>query len=300
MRRYPVRRRVTVLAIATLLTLVLSPLAAGAQQPPGPTIRHQFRTAGLPASGPMEVVTFVLEFAPGAATPPHTHPGLLLATVLEGEITFSHGGAETVYRPGDSLIERPTEVGLARNTGGGRTRVQVSLVAPKGAPPSAPQPGGPTPAPPAPTALYLYRADAVIPAGPYEVAQAVLDFAPGAQTPLHTHPGQVAVTVLEGELTFRSQGTATPYTVGESFVEPPNVPGQATNLTAGRTTVLATYLLPQGAALSTPVQGVPGMPNTGGGGLRRPAPALWLLALGGGGLLAGGWLLRLRSITRRG
>ena len=51
------RRRVALLAMTILLTFVLSPLAAGGQQPPGPTTRDQFRAAGLPAAGAVEVVT---------------------------------------------------------------------------------------------------------------------------------------------------------------------------------------------------------------------------------------------------
>ena len=289
----PMSRRVAFTATAILLTLALAPLGAGGQAPPGPTIRHQFRTAGLPAPGPMELVKTVFEYPPGSATPPHTHPGLVVGTVLEGEVTFRALGSEQVYRVGDTIVERPNEVGVARNAGAGRARQMVSIVVPKGAMPSTPQPGEPAP-PLTPTALYLYRIDAVIPAGPYEVAHTVLDFAPGAQTPAHTHPGQVVATVLEGELTFRTQGAERVYRAGESFVELPNVVGQALNLTAARTTVLGTYLLPQGAALSTPVQEMPGLPATGAGGQRWPPTALWLVVLGGAGLAVGGQLVRRR------
>ena len=292
----PMRRRVALTVLAILLTLALAPLGAGGQAPPGPTIRHQFRTDGLPAAGPMELLKWVLDYAPGAATPPHTHAGLLLGTQLEGEVTFSHGGhggTERVYRTGETLIEMPGEVGLARNAGPGRLLAMISMVAPAGSPPSTPQPGGPAPAPPPPTTLYLYRTAALIPAEPYEVAHAVLDFAPGAQTPLHTHPGQVVVTVLEGELTFTTGGAEKTYQVGESFVELPEVVGQARNAGTTRTTVLATYLLPKGAPLSTPVT-TPGLPATGAGGtVQRSALPLVALLLGTL-LLAGGWGVRRR------
>ena len=286
----PMSRRVAFTATAILLTLVLAPLGAGGQAPPGPTTRHQFRTAGLPAPGPMELLKFVLEFPPGAATPPHTHPGLVVATVLEGETTFETQGGEKVYRVGDTLIELPNEVGVARNSAPGRTRVMGTNLIPKGAAPSTPQPGAPIP-PVTPTALYQYRIDAVIPAGPYEVAHAVLDFAPGAQTPPHTHPGQTAVTVLEGAQTIRSGGTERVYQAGESFFEPADTVVQAVNMTAGRTTVLVTYLLPQGAPLSTPVQAMPGLPATGVGGATR-WPMVWLALLAGGAILATGWSIR--------
>lgn len=267
------RHRMAFVIVALLLTLGMAPSVAAAD-PPTNTVRHQFRTDGLPVSGPTEMVKFVFDFAPGAATPPHTHPGLLVATVLECAITFSHGGTETVYGVGESLTEVPNEVGLARNATAGHTRVMISVVAPKGAAPATPQPGGPSPAPPPPTTLYLFRADAAIPTGAYEVAHTVFDFIPGAQTPPHTHPGQVFATVLDGAITFRTGGTETVYGVGESFVEQPGVVGQAVNTSGAKTSVMITYLLPKGAALSTPVAapsaappvaGPPSAPRTGGG-----------------------------------
>jgi quercetin dioxygenase-like cupin family protein len=259
----------------------------------------------------MELVTFVLEFAPGAATPPHTHPGLTLATVLDGEVTFDTKGAKTTYRAGQSFTELPGEVGVAANAGAAPARVMASIVLPKGAAPSTPQPGGPSPAPPAPTALHLFRADALIPAGEYDVVQQVLDFAPGAQTPVHTHPGQVAVTVLAGENAFITGGATTVYKVGDSFVEAPGVVGQARNAGSGPMAVMATYLQPKAEPLSHPIPAPaapgsggarPGMPRAGVGGAHRdlpPAPALGLAALGAGALLAFGWLVRRREARRR-
>src|SRR5947209_18066551 len=179
------RHRVAFVIVALLLTLGMAPSVAAADPPPN-TIRHQFRIDGLPVSGPAEVIKFVLDFAPGAATPPHTHPGLVVSTVLEGTLTFTRDGTDEVYGVGDSFLEVPGQAYLARNLTAGHTRVMASIVAPKGAAPSTPEPGGPSPAPPAPTTLYLFRTDLAIPSGAYDVAQAVLDFAPGAQTPVHT------------------------------------------------------------------------------------------------------------------
>jgi quercetin dioxygenase-like cupin family protein len=308
-----VKRRAILLVVLTMLTLGL-PLGAAADDPPAPTQRHLYRVAGLPAAGPMEIVTFVLEFPPGAATPPHSHPGLTLATVLEGEVTFDTQGAKKTYRVGESFVELPGDVGVAANTGATRTRVMASIILPKGAAPSTPQPGSPSPAPPAPTALYLYRTDAIIPAGPFDVVQQVLDFAPGAQTPVHTHPGQVAVTVLAGENTFITGGKTTVYRTGESFVELPGVVGQARNAGSTPMAVMATFLLPKGEPLSHPVTPappappstgtggtLPGMPSTGAGGgrggLSSPV-ALDLLALSAGTLIVGCWMVRRREAMR--
>ena len=279
------------LAALVLILAFALPAAVAADDPPGPTTRHQFRVASIPLVGAAEMVKFVLETAPGAATPPHTHPGLVLVTVLEGEVTFDTQGAKKLYKVGDSFTELPGVVGTASNAGTVKSRVMASMVVPKAAAPSSPQPGGPSPAPPTPTTLYLFRADAIFPGEPYEVAQTVLDFAPGAQTPVHTHPGQVFVTVLEGAITFRTGGGEKVYQVGESFIELPGVVGQARNAGTARTTVLATYLLPQGAPLSTPVT-TPGMPATGAGGVARTAPPLSLALLAGCALVGIGWYLR--------
>ena len=280
----------TMLATLILVLVLGLPAAVAAQSPPAPTVRHQYRVAGLPVNEPAEAVMFVLEFQPGQQTPPHTHPGLLLATVLEGAVSFETEGTTTVYRPGESFSEMPGRIGQATHTGDGVTRVMISIVLPKGAAPSTPHPGGPSPAPPAPTPRYLARADAVIPTGAYDVVQQVLDVVPGAQTPPHTHPGQVFVTVLEGEIIFTSQGATTVHRVGDSFIEMPNVVGQARNAGSGRATVMGSYLLPQGAALSTPA---PGMPATGAGGMDGTTTLLAALLAGGvllvGLVLVGGW-----------
>jgi len=244
------RHRVAFVIVALLLTLGMAPSVAA--DPPANTVRHQFRTDGLPVSGPMEMLKFVLDFAPGATSPLHTHPGLTVVTVLEGAITLSHGGTETVHGVGESFIEIPDEPGLARNDTAGHTRAMGSVVAPKGTAYATPVPGGPPPVPGL-TTHYLTRFDAVIPSGAYEVANIVSDFAPGAQTPVHIHPGQVFVMVLEGAITFRTGGAEKVYGIGESFVEQPGVVGQAVNTTGKTTTLVTTYLLPKGAALSTPI-----------------------------------------------
>jgi quercetin dioxygenase-like cupin family protein len=287
-----------------LLLLGLMPMIALGQAPPSPTIRQQQRVEGLPVTGPMEMVTFVFEFAPGAQVPPHTHPGRVLATVLEGEVTIRMEGADHAYKQGESWFETPGIVHTATNTAAGRTRVMVSILLPKGTPPSQVQPGGPSPAPPAPTPLYLSRAEALVPAAPYELAQTVFDVAPGGQFPSHTHPGQVFVTVLDGAMTIRMQGTERTYPAGESFVEPPGVVVQAVNAGGTPATVLVTNLLPKGAPLSSPAAAPaapavhPSMPRTGAGGLEPSTLSGVVALLAGGGLVAGARLARRRRRGR--
>ena len=293
------KRRAIWLVFAMLSAFIL-PLGAAAEDPPAPTMRHQSRLDGLPVAGPADVATFIFETQPGARTPPHTHPGLVVGTVIEGELTLVIGGTETSYTVGEVFTEPPGAVAIAHNRGAVRSRVLGSMVIPRDSAPSAAEPGAPPPASPAPATLYFHRTAAVLPAGAYEVAHTVLDFAPGAQTPPHTHPGQVVATVLAGEISFTTGGTTRAYKTGESFIELPGVVGQARNVGSAPATVMGVHLLPRGAPLSMPV--APGMPSTGSGGgagsLSGPT-ALGLLALSTGALLAAGWLVRRREVRRR-
>ena len=130
---------------------------------------------------------------------------------------------------------------------------------------------------------------------PFDVVQAILDFAPGAATPYHTHPGIVMVTVVAGEITFNLEGADHVYKTGESFMELSNQVGQARNAGSVPARVMASYLLPQGAPLSTPHAGPmapAALPKTG----EADSLALsgWLVLMALIGLITGGWLLRRR------
>ncbi|MFN8514128.1 MAG: cupin domain-containing protein [Thermomicrobiales bacterium] len=303
-------RRRTILAILTLILALILPLTVAADDPPTPTTRHQYRLDGLPITGPAEIFTQVFETQPGSRTPQHTHPGLVLGTVFEGELTMTVGGVEKTYTVGQSFTEPPGVVAIAHNRGTVRSRVFGTMVLPKGAAPSTTEPGEPPAASPAPVSLYVFRTDAVLPAGAYEVAHTVNDFVPGAQTPLHTHPGQVVSTVLAGEITFITGGTTKVYKMGENFIELPGSVGQARNAGSAPATVLSVYLLPKGVPLSAPVAptppstgtggNLPGMPSTGAGGGSQTVPLGWLSLLAGTGTLALGWYLRRRVTRRRG
>lgn len=109
---------------------------------------------------------------------------------------------------------------------------------------------------PGPVTRHIARSEGVPISGDYEIINIVVDIAPGAWTPEHHHGGQVQNMVLEGEVTFRHDGTETVHGVGESFVEQPGVVGQVGNNGTTPAVVFVTALLPVGAALTT-VAGVP-------------------------------------------
>lgn len=109
---------------------------------------------------------------------------------------------------------------------------------------------------PGPSVLWVARTVGVVQPERFNLVQSRLHFEPGAATPWHTHPGQVVVTVLEGENTFSMGDLTHLYRAGEQFVElPDTVFMQARNAGSSRMSVMATYLLPWGAPLSNPMPG---------------------------------------------
>ena len=245
------KRITAVLAVTAVIIAALGGDVAVAQTP-RPVVRYLFRTAGLPMSGPYEVAQLINAYEPGASTPWHTHPGLVLATVLDGQITLRMGNTETVYKEGDNFVERPGDVMQATNRTGNPTNILATFMLPKNAPLSTPQPGDTTP-PPRPVGRYPFRTAGLPLNGPYDVAHFINEFEPGAATPWHTHPGLVLVTVIAGELTFRVDHSEKVYKAGDSFVELPHHVAQARNASGARTTAVATFLVPRGAPLSEPV-----------------------------------------------
>jgi quercetin dioxygenase-like cupin family protein len=279
-------------ALVVMLMLWLSSsLAFGQAEVPGPVVKYQFRTAGLPQPARFNIVQNILNFDAGAATPFHRHPGQVLVTVLEGELVFNANGADKIYKAGESFIELPGELGQARNNGTGHVSVMATFVLPWEAPLSRPEPADKTPLP-RPFVSYQFKTDVQPMTDPYDVVQLVQDFAPGAATPFHTHPGIVVVTVLSGAITFQVNGGETVYKEGESFIELPNQVAKARNAGSVPTRVMASFLIPPGAPLSTSHAGTmapAALPKTG----QADSHALsdWLLLVAVVGLIAGGWLL---------
>jgi quercetin dioxygenase-like cupin family protein len=278
-------------ALVVALALCLSSSLAFAQpQPPPPVFAFQFRTPGLPQPARFQLVHSLLHFDPGAATPFHQHPGQVVVTVLEGENTFIRNGAEQVYKAGNSFTEVPGEILQARNAGTTRMSVMATYLQPWEAPLSRPEPQDKTP-PPRPLTSYQFKTDVDSMTKPFDVVQAILEFAPGAATPYHTHPGIVMVTVIAGELTFNLEGVDHVYKEGESFVEVPNQVGQARNAGTVPARVMASYLIPQGAPLSI-LHAAPmapaKLPKTGEANSRPLSD--WLLLVAIIGLLTGSWV----------
>ncbi|CBE69261.1 MAG: cupin domain-containing protein [Candidatus Methylomirabilis oxygeniifera] len=63
-----------------------------------------------------EAVLALVEFAPGAATDPHYHPGEELAYLLEGSISFEAQGKPPItFKPGDTFHQPPKQAHRVKN-----------------------------------------------------------------------------------------------------------------------------------------------------------------------------------------
>jgi len=90
---------------------------------------------------------------------------------------------------------------------------------------------------------------------PSEVAVARITVQPGVAFPLHTHPGPVVVTVVEGELTYVEAGTCEEriYPAGTAFVDTGRDVHSAFGSSSGVTTLVATFFgAPEKGPLTVP------------------------------------------------
>src|SRR5947199_205833 len=107
--------------------------------------------------------------------------------------------------------------------------------------------------PPGPVVKYRNMLPGQSSTGSIDLIQTIINFAPGSQTLKHHHGGPGVITVIQGEVTLSSDGVERTYKVGESFTELSGQTLQAFNRGTSELIVVATYLLPDGAQLSTNV-----------------------------------------------
>jgi quercetin dioxygenase-like cupin family protein len=103
--------------LALLLASTLLLPDAGAQQPGSK--RTDLQRRDLSARG-REVLQVRVDFAPGYASPKHTHPGEEIIDVLEGTLEYRIGEKPPVtVKAGDALFVPAGTVHVARNVGNG-------------------------------------------------------------------------------------------------------------------------------------------------------------------------------------
>jgi quercetin dioxygenase-like cupin family protein len=90
-------------------------------------------------------------------------------------------------------------------------------------------------------------------AGEYDLVNLVVDFAPGAEIPLHYHGAPAGVPGMDGERTLRAGGHEHRLKPGAVVNEPAGAQHQLPNTGAPDARILAGVLLPKGAGLTTVV-----------------------------------------------
>jgi len=91
-------------------------------------------TAKLYTSGPTTIAVQDVVFAPGGHTGWHSHPGILLSSVISGSMEWYDSQCNKhVYKPGDSLTEN-TQTHYVRTLGTDNVHFMVTYVLAKGQP----------------------------------------------------------------------------------------------------------------------------------------------------------------------
>ncbi|QNP42694.1 cupin domain-containing protein [Sphingomonas daechungensis] len=104
--------------------------------------------------------------------------------------------------------------------------------------------------PPGTERTDLQRHDLSIPG--WESLQARVDFAPGASFPMHSHPGEEIIYVLNGTIEYDVEGEGA-FTVkaGDVLFVPAGVFHSARNSSEAPASELATYVIEKGKPLVT-------------------------------------------------
>lgn len=130
----------TILSAAVLSALLLAALIAPSAhtQPQGITAKPLLRTT-VSGDDTKETVIATAEFAPGATTGRHTHPGDEYAVVLEGTLELRIEGQEPRrVSAGEAYHNAKGVIHETRNPGDKPARVASTFVIEKGKPVSQP------------------------------------------------------------------------------------------------------------------------------------------------------------------
>jgi quercetin dioxygenase-like cupin family protein len=253
----------------------LNAMAAPAAQA-GPTISFQGTFPLSVEAGDYDLVYLVLDFAPGAGIPLHYHGGPALVVGMQGELTLRpEGGTEHTVTPNMVVNEKAMVRHTMTNLSQANTRILAVILLPKGKDVTTVVDTASTIA--GPTIAYqgTYPLPGVA-AGEYDLVNLVLDFAPGAQIPLHYHGGPALVVGKDGELTLRPEsGGEHTVTSGMVVNEKAGARHVMINTSSANAGIFAGILLPKGAEVTTLVAAAApeggsssqpaGMPRTGQG-----------------------------------
>jgi quercetin dioxygenase-like cupin family protein len=275
-------------ALLMAASRVVGPVSA---QAPAPAVAAQAEFPITVDDGDATLMNVFVDFAAGASTPVHTHGGPVIALVLDGEITLHDStGMVTKYPAGTFWTEVPGHVHHASNESGAPARVSVVGLIPKSGRLTIPEAQSTSQPALAATTAMQAQFPLGVAAGDAKLVNVIIDFAPGARTPEHTHGGPVLATVVAGTITLYEHGTTRVVTAGESWTEVPGNVHYAANEGGDMARVSVSAILPKSAALTLPVSQAPAaLPRTGVADPRSLSN--WLVVTAALGLIAAGALL---------
>ena len=129
-------------------------------------------------SGDYDVIQLVLEFRPGAWTPPHTHGGYILGSPLDGELTVRDSqGVEKKYKTGESFVETPGAFIEVGNASSSAVRVSAVALLPKGGVLTTNKDGGSSQNPP-PGPTTIFRTQMAVTGAPTALPKTGADASP--------------------------------------------------------------------------------------------------------------------------
>jgi quercetin dioxygenase-like cupin family protein len=122
-----------ILAVAALIVGGGLALNVAQSQQPGVTrsdlLRHDLSVPGR------EVIQVRVDFAPGVAFPPHSHPGEEIAYVIEGLLEYQFEGKPPVtLKAGEALFIPAGTIHSAKNVGSGNGAELATYIVEKGKP----------------------------------------------------------------------------------------------------------------------------------------------------------------------
>jgi quercetin dioxygenase-like cupin family protein len=124
------------LLVSSVAALTLAGLAYAQQAPvkPPPIVRTPLGKVEVPGSN-YEVVFGIAELAAGPKTGRHSHPGIVLAYVAEGEFWYLiDGQPEKIYKAGDSFQVPHSAIHNEGAVGSRPSKVMAVYIVEKGKP----------------------------------------------------------------------------------------------------------------------------------------------------------------------
>jgi quercetin dioxygenase-like cupin family protein len=230
-------------ALAAVLWLRTTPAQpartpAPASGPDDPSDRFVTRFVVRDAPEHFEIELKLVDFPPHTRTRPHTPGGTVYTTVVDGDIATSEAGVARTYEPGDAFVTETGQWVQIGNAGDIDAHAIETILLPPGAP-SAIDENGFSISPYASLGTGHRGLDTTLdirpmiverssmlaerPTDPFELAQWLVEFAPGQWTSLGSGGGQEFGLVTAGEFTVDRDGAVDIFGPGAAWLTPAGV-----------------------------------------------------------------------------